>query len=543
MPSLSFQKNTTHLGAYLIRYPLHRSRELSVNRRCNPLIAMLFIAPEMVLGQGNDTPDNHRPISSIYEQLISKASEAVKYPAGESTSRISLESPKITPTVWANIRFRSQPMPWGSSPLNSPIQLDYPAPFLPFRTRFFWADHAIATEVPFSNLLFAWPNKSIKKAPETIKGFSGIRLLTPISTLDKSEQSWMMFLGDKSIRGRSLDATYGSFARLLGSSQKAQADATEIAGLSEIYIERVNTDGDPEIINGWVDNEAMVGAVRFSISKNTIEVTQEVEATLFIRQDIGSMDFSPLGSSFSFNESDRKIRADIHPELHDADGALIQDGEQRRIFRPLRSPSEPIASIIPVHNLKGFGLLQRDREPEHYLDLSRPETRASVWVEPISPFGPGEIRLNEVPYEEISSENIQMVWRSQRSFRIGETVHLHYRIHWTQGEPKTELARCIATHIGRLTRQGQDKSPIPYRFRIEFDRVQNLPKNLEDMNVITNASRGKFLFQRLIQNAASDRFFIEADYLPDEKPIADVELTLKRHDTAISETWRYRISE
>lgn len=496
---------------------------------------MLLTALSLALGHAHAETESHLSTPSTYEQLVSRAAEALKAPYSPSGTDEFFENRKITPAFWSNIRLRSELMPWNTSVLI----LDYPAPFLPFRTRVFWVEQSHPTEVPFSNALFSWPNRFVKKAPENIAGFSGIRFLAPSSAPDNSQDSWMMFLGDKSFRAKSTDATYGSFAHLLGSSLKGGEDETAISGFSELYI-----DGDankvPEKLDAWVDNEAVVGGVHFVISKTSTEVTQEVEATFYVRQSLGSIDISPLVSSFSFSESERNKRTDIHPEIHDADGALIRDGEKRSIFRTLRNPNRASVSEIPVNDLKGFGLVQRDRDPEHYLDASRPDTRVSVWIEPILPFGPGLIRLTENPDEGISSENIQMSWRSGRTLNRGEVIHLHYRIHWSKDEQRTDLARCRSTRYGRIDPLVQKSGPAVYRFRIEYDAAKNIPKNMNEMHLAAKASHGTFTSQRLIKNEEHDLFFVEIDYIADEKLPADLELSLLRDETPISEIWHYR---
>jgi glucans biosynthesis protein len=59
--------------------------------------------------------------------------------------------------------------------------------------------------------------------------------------------------------------------------------------------------------------------------------------------------------------------------VHDSDGLLIVDGDKSSFWRPLTNPVERHrVSRFPVADLKGFGLMQRDRDFQNYQDL---ETR------------------------------------------------------------------------------------------------------------------------------------------------------------------------
>ena len=82
--------------------------------------------------------------------------------------------------------------------------------------------------------------------------------------------------------------------------------------------------------------------------------------------------------------------ADWRPEIHDSDGLLIFNGKGERLWRPLSNPNGPTINSFADRSPKGFGLLQRDRNHDHYQDDGVfYERRPSLWIEPVGDWGAG----------------------------------------------------------------------------------------------------------------------------------------------------------
>ena len=64
-------------------------------------------------------------------------------------------------------------------------------------------------------------------------------------------------------------------------------------------------------------------------------------------------------------------------------------GAGERIWRPLNNPPRIITSAFADESPSGFGLLQRDRNFDHYLDGVYYDRRPSLWVEPQGDWGKG----------------------------------------------------------------------------------------------------------------------------------------------------------
>ena len=76
---------------------------------------------------------------------------------------------------------------------------------------------------------------------------------------------------------------------------------------------------------------------------------------------------------------------------------------------------------------RGFGLLQRDRDLDHYQDLeARQDLRPSAWVEPKGDWGAGRVELVEIPTANDTNDNIVAYWvpdAPARAERAGSLWH------------------------------------------------------------------------------------------------------------------------
>ena len=78
-------------------------------------------------------------------------------------------------------------------------------------------------------------------------------------------------------------------------------------------------------------------------------------------------------------------------------------------------------SRFPAGKIKGFGLLQRDRQFDHYQDLvARDELRPSLWVEPRQDWTTGRVELVEIPTPGEWNDNIVAFWVPEQNPGRGE---------------------------------------------------------------------------------------------------------------------------
>ena len=91
-----------------------------------------------------------------------------------------------------------------------------------------------------------------------------------------------------------------------------------------------------------------------------------------------------------------------------------------------RSTTRPGSSTpaISTRRPKGFGLIQRDRVFDHYLDGVGYDRRPSTWVEPLGDWGKGMVQLVEIPTDDEIHDNIAAYWLTDRPTTRGRRVQL-----------------------------------------------------------------------------------------------------------------------
>jgi glucans biosynthesis protein len=131
---------------------------------------------------------------------------------------------------------------------------------------------------------------------------------------------------------------------------------------------------------------------------------------------------------FSFGENTLRTREDFRPEVHDSDGVLLSASNGEWLWRPLDNPKALQINAFQMTSPKGFGLLQRDRDFDHYQDLeTRMELRPSVWVTPHGDWGAGRVDVIQLPTAEEIHDNVSSPGSPQQTrnrLRIDHRVHL-----------------------------------------------------------------------------------------------------------------------
>lgn len=161
-----------------------------------------------------------------------------------------------------------------------------------------------------------------------------------------------------------------------------------------------------------LDSPALTGAVRFEIEPGVTTVTR-VKERLFKRAGVPlpeRIGMAPLASMFLFSETQPRPADDYRPEVHNSDG-LLYAGEDGWFWRPLSNPERLQVTTYPFGQVNGFGLMQRDRNFDHYQDLdNRFDQSSSVWVEFDDASGAGSVELVEIPGTRDSHTNMLAYW-------------------------------------------------------------------------------------------------------------------------------------
>jgi glucans biosynthesis protein len=336
---------------------------------------------------------------------------------------------------------------------------------------------------------------------------------------------------------------YGLSARGVAIDVALADKPEEFPNFTHFYFTTPKEGSDTIVIHALLDGPGICGAFQFITTRNA-KVIMDIDCALFLRRDIDRFGIAPLTSMYWYSESVKGTGVDWRPEVHDSDGLAIWNGAGEHIWRPLNNPARISASAFSDKNPRGFGLLQRDRNFDHYQDGVRYDRRPSLWVEPLEGWGEGSVQLVEIPTDDEIHDNVVAMWVPAAKAVAGSSHRLRYRLHWQDDEPfPTSLARCIATSLGNGGVPGQPRPGNIRKFMIEFKGgpLASLPFG-EKPEAVLWSSRGKFsyVFTEAVPNDVPGQWRAQFDLAVEGDEPVDMRLYLRHKDTTLSETWLYQ---
>ena len=213
---------------------------------------------------------------------------------------------------------------------------------------------------------------------------------------------------------------------------------------------------------------SLTGACRFASARTPQGVRQDVDAVLFTRKAVAELGLMPMTSMFWYDQADRRTRTDWRPEIHDSDMLSIASADGTVHCRPLVNPSAPRVDVFAERNPKGFGLLQRDRNFDHYQDDGVfYERRPSLWTTSRKPLGAGEVRLYAFPTDSEYTDNVAAYWTPAAPTRAGSRIEASYRLDWSAARAPASAGLATVENIwtGQSGEAGVD------RFLVDFAGV------------------------------------------------------------------------
>jgi glucans biosynthesis protein len=380
-------------------------------------------------------------------------------------------------------------------------------------------------------------------------GYAGFRLLYPLNSHDKLDELGA-FLGGSYFRLLGQGQVYGLSARGLALDCGELGRPEEFPIFTDWWLGKPQKDDDVLLLYAILDSVSCTGAYEFLIHPGVTTVA-EIEAVLYFRQPqdilaadpqrkpLATIGFAPLTSMFWYGENSERKFDDYRPEVHDSDGLLLHSESGEMMWRPLDNGAALRHQILHANNLQGFGLLQRDRNFNHYQDLFHSYQNApSVWVAPHGVWGEGDLHLVELSTQYEGLDNIVAFWDPAAKPAPMQPLHFGYTLYWTlEGDMPLSSNQVVSTRVGLNPRDQRQR-----QFVIDF----NLPTlTSEDDPPKAEAScgdNGTIAQVQVFRNAADKTWRVFLNMLPksgDPKPV-DLKCRLKREGQVVSETWCYR---
>lgn len=476
-----------------------------------------------------------------FDDLVERARRQANAPYAPPRQHAADLVDRITYEVLSKIRFRPDSALFRDDSGVYPVGFFHLGRFSPTPVKMFAVSGPTAREIRYLPAYFDMPKDSIARPLPPDAGFAGFRLHESRYRNDWRTQDWTAFLGASYFRAIGALGQYGLSARGIA-VDTAMPTPEEFPTFIEFYIGPAAAGGDPVIVHALLDGPRVAGAYRFAIWR-TAGVVMEVDARMFLRGDIGRLGIAPLTSMFAFAEYGHRSFHDWRPEIHDSDGLAMWTGKGERIWRPLNNPPAVTTSAFLDSNPRGFGLLQRDRNFEHYLDGVHYDRRPSLWVEPLGDWGAGAIQCVEIPTDDEIHDNIVAFWTPAKQARRGDGLAFRYRLHWLadQPYPVAHIAHTVATRTGRGGEPGKPRPEGVHKFVVEFagGQLAALGAATKPEAVITT-TRGKMSYEFVEQIPGTNRWRCQFDLAVAGKEPIEIRLYLRLGERAASETWLYQ---
>lgn len=346
------------------------------------------------------------------------------------------------------------------------VQLFYPGRFFPEPVAIHVVEDGEARQILFENDYFTMPADSPGHKLGAGAGFAGLRVMRPGLKPD-----WVSFLGASYFRTDGPFAQYGLSARGLA-IDTGLSRPEEFPRFEAFWLAAPQEEGDDLTVYALLDSPSVAGAYRFGLAQGAEGEGHRmtVASRLFFRQSVERLGIAPLTSMYWYSERDRFLAADWRPEIHDSDGLALETGSGERIWRPLNNPKVVRTSSFADTNPRGFGLIQRDRDFDHYQDdgvfYNR---RPSVWIEPLGDWGKGAVQLVEIPTDDEIFDNIVTYWAPDDLPQPGEERAFDYRLNWVVRDPiPADVATVVATYQGQGGIPGKDAGGPSDKMVVDF---------------------------------------------------------------------------
>ncbi len=441
------------------------------------------------------------------------------------------------------IRFNKSLALWSGDKLGLTAEL-FSAGYI-YRTpvRIYAVEDGQAAEIEYDPDIFTYGPEASRPPDGTRPGFSGFRIHAPIDKPGVMDE-FAVFQGASYFRAKAAGQGYGMSGRGLAINT-AQQPHDEFPIFRSFWLVKPAPGSREVTVFALLDSVSASGAYKFVISDGYSTV-MDVDCTLFPRTTMPFAGIAPLTSMFYFTSSGSFHADDARLSVHDSDGLSILNGKGEHIWRPLINPRRVQYSAFTDSNLKGFGLLQRERRADRYQDIdARYEKRPSVWVEPAGSWGDGSVDLVELPTETEYFDNIVAFWHPKEPLQPGNAYTYRYRLTWCQEPPVGPgLATVSQTLVGASNRQEGLRV-----FYADFAGTEkfNLCDDLDDFcagrtrNVELSASAGSFVNVAIRRNQIAGGHRVSFEYQPAPgSPQADLRCVLVSGGKQVSEVWLYR---
>ncbi len=475
-----------------------------------------------------------------YARLKGQARSLSASPYQSPSAELPAAIAKLSWDQWQSIRFREDHALWYGEGLRFRIQLFHLGFTIKKPVRIFAVEGGQAQELSFDPALFDYTRSGVDshKLPPTL-GFAGFRVL--------SHGDWKRdvaaFQGASYFRAVDGELQYGMSQRGLA-IDCGLPRPEEFPDFIAYYLERPSKDASQLTVYGLLDSPSVSGAYRFIIDVDDT-IVMDIDAALYPRKPIERLGVAPGTSMFLCGPNDHRIDNDWRPAIHDSDGLQMRTGAGEWLWRPLVNSPTLRVNAYADEAPRGFGLMQRDRNFDHYQDDGVfYDRRPSVWVEPKGSWGRGSVMLVEIPTVDETFDNIVAFWTPADKPQRGQELLFGYRLFWCRACPMIcPLAQVQATRTGIGGIVGQKRGYFSWRFVVDFAGGDFALLGEEArVEPIISAARGaiEITSARPLHSISGWRAMFDLRLTDDSVEPINLRLYLALDGQPLTETWIYQ---
>ncbi len=450
----------------------------------------------------------------------------------------------LTYDEYNHIWFNSHKGLWTDTDRAFHVDFFHPGLYFPRPVEINIVDGDSARTLAFDISLFDKTDKFPDMPVDDTMGYSGLRLRHELKEPGLFEE-FMVFQGASYFRTIGTGQDYGLSARGLALNTGDDA-GEEFPEFTHFWLESPAPGARMMKVHALLNSPSVTGAYTFEITPG-LPAEIEVEATIFARKELAHVGIAPLTSMFLFDETNRHRFDDFRPAVHDNDGLLIWNGAGELLWRPLANHTRLQVASFVDSGPRGFGLMQRTRDPEAFADLeAHYENRPSLWITPGEDWGDGAVTLVEIPADKEIYDNIVAYWRPREPIAAGAEHSFTYKMAWGGEPPRPrDVAAITNTRIGKGFDQIKDVVAIDFENHPAFGekttpKYDNTDPDLEGINLFISSNRGKVSSGILQRNPGTGGVRLSFSFEPGDHRAVELRAQLVKDGVSLTEVWLYR---
>ena len=454
---------------------------------------------------------------------------------------------------YREIRFRRDRALWSADQLPFRVEFFHPGYIYqePVRVNEFTLTHT--QPIRFVQDFFDYGKLDIADKIPTKTGYAGFRVLYPLNQPNQMDELGA-FLGASYFRLLGKNLRYGESARGLTLDSGEGDRGEEFPIFTDWWLGKPQKEDNELRLYAILDSVSCVGAYEFFIRPGDT-TTCSIKAVLYFRETnnvaavdknrkpIKTIGLAPLTSMFWFGKDTERKFDDYRTEVHDSDTLLVHMGNGEIFSRPLDNPPATRHQVFHAPNIKGFGLLQRERNFSAYQDMFNLYHQVpSVWVEPDGNWGDGDLHLVELSTSYEGLDNIVAFWDPKNKPAPLQPLRFGYKLHWESGDAdlKHSPDRVVSTRIGPDTQFGGRQ------FVIDFDgpQLDAIPADKPPVAVANCSGGARIADCSVFRNSFAGTWRVILKMIPPagSKDAIDLRCSLQQGTNVVGETWVYQWS-